>query len=1119
MTVTATMPFSYGPGASLTVSIAGSPGVSLDTFVTWAAGLDLSTGFSSLFDPSNYLTLDSVTFNFLPNTGQMLSFGVTVSTTQEWVVIPQLITVGEMTFTLSSTMLGSSPLVTGTLGGSIILGANPPVTIDVAAAYPSYLFSGSLPEGSTVDLSSLIAYLIPTAVDIPEIDLTEFGFTCMPSGTAPLYAIQAMLTSDWELVVGPFGLSVTEAWMNLSYSAGTTTGSIGGTIVFNDDVTFTVTYAIPGVFSVTGVIPEINLSGLIAELVNIAMALPSGFDLSFSNCYISVCYNGSTGQLCFQTSADVSGLGTVSFEALEVGGQWGYSVGLSMGNVSVADVPGLSALAPFVSFFQFQELVLIVSTSNLGSFTFPNVPPPSGSSTTTSYPTVTLPSGQSIIAGMNAYAQVDLNSQPDLQLLMQILNMTAMLAVTLQIGMNDVADYSSVSASIVGQMTSNLQVTGSLIGSMVGDVVSVSVKGSLATVIQDQPVTFSLLISLEPNGLLLSGSYEGTIDFCIFTLSNLILEIGVDFEEIPTVGFGAQIDTAVYGSSVMILFDSVIPTQSMFMGTVTEMSLGTFVDNLCGILQAQPPTWLMDTLNVVSLGGTNPFSIADSSNSVADSLNDLDVAAVSAAFATVGITLPSSQSQVIITVATESELWFVTDLVNLYYYTLKKSGSGEPVKGSLDPQLYIVPQTTQLGTTIVQQGFRANGALNVFGFTASLTVEIVSQQGFTIDAAFTPIVIAVSGYPVFSLTGQANDLNSGPELSVCTFTNSAQNLTPHFYATGYVNVLGVISGGVTVNITSTGASFSCDAKVEDVATFNMSGSYSSPTNFSLSGSAAVGVDQTFNFGALGNIPFDATVDYSYSVAVTSSTSGSASASGGFTFAGESLSIPSFTLALNTTSLLDIVNEAAGQVEAALQLFIDESENWLTWLGEGIVQGITGGAEQVGAILGSSFELAYDDIATQTTDILSYTTDQVTQALQGAGATADETYDVLVNTLDVSADEATSAVDSFFTGASHLDIPHADSTGAHVDDGHTDTTTDHVDDGHDDMNTDHVDSKLSHDDAHWDAWGSPQSHTDNSPHDDTSLHTDIGHDDTALHTDLPHDDTAAHYDTPHSDGPA
>jgi hypothetical protein len=126
---------------------------------------------------------------------------------------------------------------------------------------------------------------------------------------------------------------------------------------------------------------------------------------------------------------------------------------------------------------------------------------------------------------------------------------------------------------------------------------------------------------------------------------------------------------------------------------------------------------------------------------------------------------------------------------------------------------------------------------------------------------------------------------------------------------------------------------------------------------------------------------------------------------------------------------------------------------------------------------------------------------------------------------------------FCTAASYsgsqVVFPHTDSATPHddaSDQDHVDTNdhvdtppTDHVDSGHTDTTTDHVDTKMSHDDAHWDAWGSPQSHTDSSPHDDTSLHTDLPHDDTEIphdDTSLPHDDTSIHDDIPgvHDDIP-
>ncbi|MFX6728687.1 hypothetical protein ABTH13_20275, partial [Acinetobacter baumannii] len=87
-------------------------------------------------------------------------------------------------------------------------------------------------------------------------------------------------------------------------------------------------------------------------------------------------------------------------------------------------------------------------------------------------------------------------------------------------------------------------------------------------------------------------------------------------------------------------------------------------------------------------------------------------------------------------VSTKNSLWYVTDMQSVLYYRLDQSADGEPILGSLEPQLYVVPQTTQLGPTVVQQGYRANATLDLFGFKASVDVRIADQQGLSIDAEF-----------------------------------------------------------------------------------------------------------------------------------------------------------------------------------------------------------------------------------------------------------------------------------------------------------------------------------------------------------------------------------------------
>ena len=306
----------------------------------------------------------------------------------------------------------------------------------------------------------------------------------------------------------------------------------------------------------------------------------------------------------------------------------------------------------------------------------------------------------------------------------------------------------------------------------------------------------------------------------------------------------------------------------------------------------------MGVLAEAGLSGTNDFTIADTADTVAASLDNRDVAAVSAAFATAGLSLSTNSQEVIVSVADDGKLWYVTDMVNVLHYQLSKSGGGAAIQGSLEAQFYVVPQTTQLGLITVEQGFRLNGTLDLFGFKASLTVQIEDAKGLWIDCAYSPMIIAVSGHPVLSV--RSDDGATGPMLSVCTYQNSTETdpdlQQPHFFATGAINVLGVASLEVIVNFTESGGTFDMTAS-QGGASFQLSGGYAGLTDCSVSGSANVGVDTTLDMGSLGKIRVETLVDYTFAIKVDGTT-GSASASGGFSFEGVGFSIPAFTLSLS-----------------------------------------------------------------------------------------------------------------------------------------------------------------------------------------------------------------------------
>ncbi|MGG7079678.1 hypothetical protein, partial [Clostridium sardiniense] len=149
-------------------------------------------------------------------------------------------------------------------------------------------------------------------------------------------------------------------------------------------------------------------------------------------------------------------------------------------------------------------------------------------------------------------------------------------------------------------------------------------------------------------------------------------------------------------------------------GSIGDISLGTFLRTLCNVADVSGvPAPIMAALDQTGLSGTKAFEIVDTDDAVRDALNNRDVPAVAAAFATAGIAIPADPLQVIITVSTKNSLWYVTDMQSVLYYRLDQSADGEPILGSLEPQLYVVPQTTQLGPTVVQQGYRANATLDL----------------------------------------------------------------------------------------------------------------------------------------------------------------------------------------------------------------------------------------------------------------------------------------------------------------------------------------------------------------------------------------------------------------------
>ena len=98
----------------------------------------------SLFDPSNDLTVSGISFTIVQSTGELVSFDLTVSTTDAWGIIPDLIAVTGVSLTLTSSSPAKAPSISGVIAGTVLLGDDGGVAqLDVQGTAPDTLSRAS----------------------------------------------------------------------------------------------------------------------------------------------------------------------------------------------------------------------------------------------------------------------------------------------------------------------------------------------------------------------------------------------------------------------------------------------------------------------------------------------------------------------------------------------------------------------------------------------------------------------------------------------------------------------------------------------------------------------------------------------------------------------------------------------------------------------------------------------------------------------------------------------------------------------------------------------------------------------------------------------------------------
>lgn len=857
-----------------------------------------------------------------------------------------------------------------------------------------FVVRGELATATTLPLNNLFSTYGQGLVPVGNLTVNELRLMVDPQKEYSFLMSLANSSTPWLIDLGPVSLGVSDVVARLdSPVSGPLAASFAGTVQLGE-ARLNINVDLPGEFAVQGRLERTSLIGLLFNLCGNPLNLPSGFDVVLENASVLVKKRGAS--LVFQLAAQIDGFGLFALEVRNADLGWGGAVGISFAG-RLSSIPGLATLGVFEDVFQLQKFVLLASSFADPGFNFPdvasfNAPELGGQS-------LSVPAG-GIVAGLNAMAEWRINTGDNRQkLLKQLLGLDPTVRVMLQVPQNPSQQallYVAYSTKICGhpfdcRFGGRMSPTG----------IGLFLSGNLRCSIQGNEQVFAVSLNYTENGALLSASMSGAqpIDCGAFKLANLALAIGINWEGIPSLGLAATIATSAFASSVAVFFDSTNPSKSMVAGSLSDLSLKQIVNGLTG---GAAPSVVDNVLDLVQLTGTQrvvlpPTLVAD--------LNSGNLAGIATAFAGVGIAIPSAPEQILVVRDDSGQKWYLTDLLHgARHYQIVLSSEG--LVASLQTQFYFAPQQTTIGALApFQPGSYVNAGLSVLGFKGSTTVDISANQGIYAKATLDRIVIGSERF--FNVSSVAG--NSGPQMSLATFSRPQDPVpefrSPHLFIDGQLNLLGVSKRVYAHLDPSTGFNFALGGVLAPSVSFNLNGAFRDPLHFAASGSVNANIGSV-DLGFLGSVSIDSGVNASFAASFDGHNA-SAEFEGSLQFAGQTLSIPRFSLDVHTQSLADTAQILAARAITALRGFLSDAFRWAQCVYAGFITGVNAVAnvlrdvfhigDQVAMRILSNVGYSVTEIGNQVTAAYGLAAEQVARSFQQAGVIADEVATWLAST--------------------------------------------------------------------------------------------------------------------------
>ncbi len=595
-----------------------------------------------------------------------------------------------------------------------------------------WTLAGALLPGSSLTAASVARTCgVSLPAHLPELVLS--GFTVTADLATGELSVSASSDSSWTVPVGPDGIGVGALSVDFARHAAdaqgrTATGAVSGEVHLGGMVV-PVMFAVPGGLLLTATAPTFTPFSMLQDLCGAAalgsLSLPPEL-LAITLTDLALTIDVERSEVSFAAT----GPGFKRVQAVvRKATSWGFAVGIELD-----DGYKFSSLSPALGGLDgvhLPDALIVISTFDDSAFTFDELQPVAG----TGVEHGLMVDGRLDLSGLGAdnflgQSHLDVKAHVG----------TTLSELSLAAGVGDIV------------ITDGVVLTGAEF-ELVPDPqnVSISVSGAVDVSIDASPLQFIGGVRVVPNGIsffaTMKGSWKDPFGVKGVALTNVSLEIGSDFEGVPSVGITGGLQIGAFDGRAAVSFNSEFPTQSVLIVAFNHLSLMDVIGTFCPpSVTAGIPSDVGRTLAGISLDDVELYVVPQDTSigkisysqglRVGGTLHvvDFTAAAMVEIDPTQGVAVAGSLSPV--------------HVADIFALTGDGTDAGPSlaidVRATAAPKIAITGEASLLGitaaahVTLSDQGFDLGCSGKVFGaFDAAVTARgasLHSAEGFAVHA-------------------------------------------------------------------------------------------------------------------------------------------------------------------------------------------------------------------------------------------------------------------------------------------------------------------------------------------------------------------------------------------------